>query len=65
VAFGDPGYLYTAVMMCQAAATLLQERPRLEATVGTGGGVFTVGALFRDSSLIQCLDAAGVTFRLL
>jgi short subunit dehydrogenase-like uncharacterized protein len=62
VATGDPGYLFTAVMLTQCAATLLQERQLLLDTVGAPGGVFTVGTLFRNSSLVQRLDAHGVKF---
>ena len=62
VTFGDPGYLYTSKMLIQTALTLLEERQALVETVGAAGGVFTVGALFRNSSLIDRLDNAGVRF---
>jgi hypothetical protein len=62
VALGDPGYLYTSRMLVQAGATLLQERRQLLATVGAPGGVFTVGTLFRNSSLTDRLNSVGVKF---
>lgn len=62
VSFGDPGYLYTSKMLVQAAATLLQERQAIAAAVGASGGVFTVGTVFRHSSLIERLDNVGVKF---
>jgi short subunit dehydrogenase-like uncharacterized protein len=62
VSFGDPGYLFTSKMFIQTALTLLQERPKIAAAVGASGGVFTVGALFRHSSLIDRLQQAGVKF---
>lgn len=45
----------------QAALTLLQERGSIAAQLG-GGGVFTVGAMFRDTRLIQRLSDNGVAF---
>jgi hypothetical protein len=66
VALGDPGYLATSTMLCHAAATLLEEREQVRATVGAAaGGVFTMGTLFRNSSLVERLNGAGVTFQLL
>lgn len=68
VSFGDPGYIFTSKMLVQAAATMLQERQVLADTVaapgggGGAGGVFTVGTLFRNSSLIDRLAAVGVKF---
>ncbi|WIA42239.1 hypothetical protein OEZ86_008256 [Tetradesmus obliquus] len=62
VSLGDPGYLFTSVMLVQCAATLLQERQALLDSVGGRGGVFTVGTLFRGSSLLQRLDEHGVKF---
>jgi short subunit dehydrogenase-like uncharacterized protein len=49
-------------MITQCAATLLQERQVLLDSVAAPGGVFTVGSLFRNSSLVQRLDAHGVKF---
>jgi short subunit dehydrogenase-like uncharacterized protein len=49
-------------MLTQCAATLLQERQALLDSVAAAGGVFTVGSLFRNSSLVQRLDAHGVKF---
>lgn len=62
VTFGDPGYLFTSKMLVQSALTLLQERAQIAGSVGAPGGVFTVGTLFRHSSLIDRLGKAGVTF---
>jgi short subunit dehydrogenase-like uncharacterized protein len=62
VSFGDPGYLYTSKMFIQTALTLLHERQQIVAAVGATGGVFTVGALFRHSNLIDRLQQAGVKF---
>lgn len=62
VCTGDPGYLFTAVMLTQCAATLLEEREALLGAVGGSGGVYTVGTLFRNSSLVQRLDQHGVKF---
>jgi hypothetical protein len=62
VTFGDPGYLFTSKMLVQSALTLLQEREQIAATVSAAGGVCTVGALFRNSSLIDRLGKAGVQF---
>jgi short subunit dehydrogenase-like uncharacterized protein len=59
---GDPGYIYTSVMLVQSAITMLEERQQLVDTVGRPGGVFTVGSLFRRSSLIQRLTDHGVKF---
>lgn len=60
--FGDPGYLYTSVMLVQSAITMLEERQQLLDTVGRKGGVFTVGTLFRNSSLVKRLTDHGVKF---
>lgn len=62
VSFGDPGYLFTSKMLVQSALTLLQERQAIVGAVGAAGGVFTVGTLFRHSSLIERLQQAGVKF---
>lgn len=62
VTFGDPGYLFTSKMLVQSALTLLQERAQIAGTVGAAGGVFTVGTLFRHSSLVDRLGKAGVKF---
>ena len=59
MAFGDPGYLYTAKIMAAAALTLLDERAACLAAAGGAGGVFTAGFLFRDSSLADRLKAEG------
>ncbi|KAL3135847.1 hypothetical protein ABBQ32_007405 [Trebouxia sp. C0010 RCD-2024] len=57
----EPGYIATPIIMVQTALTLQQERDRCTALVGPGG-VFTVGALFGETSLTQRLSKAGVTF---
>ncbi len=62
VNFGDPGYIFTSKMLVQSALTLLQERQQIVSAVGAAGGVFTVGTLFRHSSLIDRLQQAGVKF---
>jgi short subunit dehydrogenase-like uncharacterized protein len=62
VSFGDPGYLFTSKIFIQTALTLLQERRQITEAVGAPGGVFTVGTLFRHSSLIDRLNKAGVEF---
>lgn len=62
VSFGDPGYLFTSKMFVHTALTLLQERQQIVDTVGASGGVFTVGTLFRNSTLIDRLGKAGVKF---
>ncbi|KAF8054984.1 Sccpdh [Scenedesmus sp. PABB004] len=63
VTLGDPGYRCTAVMLVAAAATLLEDdRNAMLAAVGGRGGVFTVGQLFRNSSLMSRLDARGVRY---
>eukprot|EP00879_Flechtneria_rotunda_P012530 GHRR01013083.1.p1 GENE.GHRR01013083.1~~GHRR01013083.1.p1 ORF type:complete len:124 (+),score=27.84 GHRR01013083.1:1284-1655(+) len=62
VTMGDPGYLYTSIMLIQCAATLLEERQQLLQTVAEKGGVYTVGTLFRNSSLIERLNQHGIKF---
>lgn len=57
----EPGYIATPIIMVQTALTLQQERDRCIALMGPGG-VFTVGALFGETSLTQRLSKAGVTF---
>ena len=58
----EPGYIATPIIMVQAALTLQQERERCKSLMGSGG-VFTPGALFGETSLIQRLNQAGVTFQ--
>lgn len=62
ITMGDPGYLFTAKMMAASALTLLQERQQVLASVGGRGGVFTAGFLFRDTTLKQRLQKAGMQF---
>ena len=47
--------------MVQTALTLQSEREQCKLSVGRGG-VYTAGALFGDTSLIQRMSQAGVTF---
>jgi short subunit dehydrogenase-like uncharacterized protein len=57
----EPGYVATPILVVQAALTLLEERA---AVLGANkGGVFTPGAAFINTGLIQRLQAAGVSFR--
>lgn len=60
---GEPAYIFTAVMLVQTAVTMLLERQKLLETVGGQGGVFTVGTMFRNSSLMKRLTEHGVKFR--
>lgn len=60
----EPGYIATPIIMVQAALTLQQERDRCQAAVGSGG-VFTAGALFSETALIQRLSKAGVSFEVI
>ena len=64
MALGDPGYIYTSIMHVQTALTLLEEREQIQKLVG-GGGVYTVGYMFRNSTLIDRLQAHGVKFEVL
>jgi hypothetical protein len=64
VSLGDPGYLFTAIMHVQTALTLLEEREQILELVG-GGGVYTVGYMFRNSTLMERLQAHGVKFEVL
>lgn len=59
VSLGDLGYKGTSLIFACAALTLLEERPALEAATGKKGGVFTAGALFRRSTLIERLQSVG------
>ncbi len=56
-----PGYIATPIIMVQTALTLQQERERCQAAMGQGG-VYTTGALFGETTLIQRLSKAGVLF---
>ena len=57
----EPGYVATPIIMVQTALTLQQEREKCVSLMGSGG-VYTAGALFGETSLIQRLHKAGVTF---
>ena len=47
--------------MVHTALTLSQERDKIKGAAGDGG-VFTVGSLFGESSLIDRLQKAGLSF---
>lgn len=64
VTMPEPGYVATPIITVDAALVLLEERQQLLARAG-GGGVFTAGALFRDSSLVERLSRDGVVFQVL
>ena len=57
----EPGYIATPIIMVLTALTLQQERKSCTALMGPGG-VYTAGALLGESTLIQRLTEAGVTF---
>lgn len=57
----EPGYIATPIIMVQTALTLQQERERCQTAMGQGG-VYTAGALFGETTLIQRLSKAGVLF---
>ncbi len=57
----EPGYIATPIIMVQTALTLQQERERCQTAMGQGG-VYTAGALFEETALIQRLSKAGVLF---
>lgn len=57
----EPGYLATPIIIVQTALTLQQERESCTALMGSGG-IYTAGALLGQSTLIQRLTQAGVTF---
>lgn len=54
----EPGYLATAILITQIALTLLEEGDKLPGR----GGVFTVGSLLGDTSIVQRLHGAGILF---
>jgi len=53
-----PGYPATAKCINQATFTLLEESERMPST----GGVYSPGAAFRKTTLIQRLHAHGILF---
>jgi len=57
----DPGYIGTALLFAAVAETLLRDRGSLAA----GGGVFTPGALFGPSPLLERLSRWGFRFEVL
>ncbi|KAK9800339.1 hypothetical protein WJX73_005481 [Symbiochloris irregularis] len=54
----EPGYKATPIIIVQCSLALLEERDRAPKP----GGVFTVGTLLRDTTIIQRLHKAGVLF---
>ena len=61
VAGPEPGYVATPIIIVQCALTLLDERDAAPAK----GGVFTVGRLLGNTSIIERLHEAGVCFDVL
>ncbi|KAK6182531.1 hypothetical protein SNE40_010193 [Patella caerulea] len=58
VAGPEPGYVATPICMVQSALVLIKERSKLP----PGGGVYTPGAAFQNTSLIERLDKHNVKF---
>jgi hypothetical protein len=58
VAGPEPGYVATSRILTAAALTLLQDR----ASISIAGGVFTPGAAFRQTKLVDRLASRGITF---
>lgn len=56
----DPGYIATAIIIVQAAITLLKDKSKLP-----GYGVLSPGAAFRDTSLIERLMEKGIKFEVI
>ena len=56
----EPGYRATPIVIVQCAFALLEERDRAPKP----GGVFTVGTLLQNTSIIQRLHKAGVLFEI-
>jgi len=57
----EPGYIATPIIFLDVAKCLLEERHRLPVS----GGVFTPGAVFGESTLIERLKKSGISFRVL
>ncbi|CAH2249906.1 saccharopine dehydrogenase-like oxidoreductase [Pelobates cultripes] len=57
----EAGYVSTPIAMVQAAVTILKEPGSLP----KGGGVFTPGAAFSKTKLIERLDKAGLHFKVI
>ncbi|KAK2159350.1 hypothetical protein LSH36_154g03041 [Paralvinella palmiformis] len=57
----DAGYVTTPICMVQAAYTLLKEQKNLP----QGGGVFTPGAAFSKTSLVDRLNKHGLKFEII
>lgn len=56
----EPGYVATPIIVSQCALTLLDERAKIKQR-----GVLTTATAFRDTSLIERLDGAGIKFELM
>uniref|UniRef100_A0A8C5MK92 Saccharopine dehydrogenase-like oxidoreductase n=1 Tax=Leptobrachium leishanense TaxID=445787 RepID=A0A8C5MK92_9ANUR len=54
----EPAYVTTSIAMVQAAVTMIEEQKLLP----KGGGVFTPGAAFAQTSLLDRLTESGLTF---
>lgn len=52
----DPGYITTAICIVSSALMILQEKEKLPES----GGVFTPGAAFSNTSIMEKLDARGI-----
>ncbi|CAG7728937.1 unnamed protein product [Allacma fusca] len=59
VTLKDPIFGSTAVMVVQAALSILLERHKLP----SGGGVFTPGVAFANTTIIDRLNSRGITFK--
>lgn len=60
----EPGYIATPILLVHTALTLAQERDTIKRVAGEGG-VFTAGALFGETTLVDRLNKAGVSFEVL
>jgi short subunit dehydrogenase-like uncharacterized protein len=56
----DPFYISCAILVVQAAFVALEQRKKMPES-----GVFTPGAAFRDTALIQRLNDAGLAFQVI
>ena len=57
----EPGYVATPIMVSECAMVLLGEGQKVRSGLG-GGGVYTPGRVFLDTSLVERLGRAGVVF---
>lgn len=58
----EPGYVATPIIMVQSALTLLKDHDKLPSS---GGGVFTSGAVFQRTRLIERLIERGISFKII